>query len=144
MKWRPQVSALNKGSDINDQSFDETDNDSDPEFSPGPTFSPVPLPRSLRRRCNRSEDEVEQDVISISSRSGKKFNFCVSIHNLTIYNILLALDHESSAPVPKVSIPTMAKSPTPPCVEAIQDSFHSSINFDDEENPWVPQALDSA
>ena len=145
VKWRPhisseslQVSALNKGSDVDDQGFDETDDDPTRRES-SPTFSPVPLRRSLRHRRNRSEDEVEQDVISISSRSGKKFNFCDSIHNLTIYCLLLALlvDHESSALVPKLSIP-IAKSSTPPCVEAIQDSFYSSINFDDEENPWVP------
>jgi hypothetical protein len=75
-KWRPrisslQVSALNKGSDVDDQSSDEADNDPEPESSP--KFSPVRFLRSSRSRCNESEDEVEQDVISISSRSGKQF-----------------------------------------------------------------------
>jgi len=45
----------------------------------------------------------------------------------------LVLADESPDPVAKAS--------TPPYVEAIKDSFFSSINFDDEENPWVP--LDS-
>jgi hypothetical protein len=45
-----------------------------------------------------------------------------------IINLVLA--DESADPVAKAS--------TPPCVEAIRDSFFSSINFDDEENPWVP------
>ena len=81
-QWRPHVSllqgsALNKGSEGDDRSLDEADND-----TPSPTFSPVPLPStqpSLQRRHRRngSEDEVEQDIISISSTSGKKFNFCI-------------------------------------------------------------------
>ena len=45
--------------------------------------------------------------------------------------MLLVLADELSDPVAKAS--------TPPCVDAIKDAFFSSINFDDEENPWVPQ-----
>jgi len=45
-----------------------------------------------------------------------------------IINLVLA--DESADPVAKAS--------TPPCIEAIKDGFFSSINFDDEENPWVP------
>jgi len=79
-KWRPHISSAPvsalKGSDFDDQSSDEIDNDT----TSSPTFSPVPLPSTqpslqCRLRHNRSEDEVEQDIISISS--GKKFNFCI-------------------------------------------------------------------
>jgi hypothetical protein len=79
MEWRPRIfsvpfSAL-EGTDLGDQSSDEIDNDTS-----SPTFSPIPLPStqpSLQRRLrrNRSEDEVEQDIISISS--GKKIDFCI-------------------------------------------------------------------
>jgi hypothetical protein len=36
------------------------------------------------------------------------------------------------------------KASTPPRVEAIQDSFFSSINFDDGENPWIPHGSNPA
>ena len=80
-QWRPCISAVpvsaSKGSDFDNQSSDEIDNDTS-----SPTFSPIPLPSTqpssrYRLRRNRSEDEVEQDIISISSMSGKKFNFCI-------------------------------------------------------------------
>jgi hypothetical protein len=69
-EWRPHITDLGDPG----QSSDEIDNNIS-----SPAFSPVPLPTtqpSLRRRLrrNRSEDEVEQDIISISSTSGKKFN----------------------------------------------------------------------
>ena len=35
----------------------------------------------------------------------------------------------------------VARASTPPCVEAMRNTFFSSINFDDEENPWVPLGL---
>ncbi|KIM38494.1 hypothetical protein M413DRAFT_75940, partial [Hebeloma cylindrosporum] len=109
-QWRPRISAAlassSKGSDFDDQTSDEVNSDaSSPTFSPALTTKPS-LRRSILR--NGSEDEVEQDIISISSMSAD----------------------EASVPV--------VKAPTPPCVEAIKDSFFSSINFDDEENPWVP------
>jgi len=80
-QWRPHISAAPvsalKGSDFDDQSSDEIDNDTS-----SPTFSPVLLPSTqpslgCRLHHNRSEDEVEQDIISISSMSGRKFNFCI-------------------------------------------------------------------
>jgi len=81
-EWRPRISSVPlsalEGTDLGDQSSDETDNDtSSPTFSPIPFLSTQP---SLRRRLhrNRSEDEVEaveQDIISVSS--GKKFDFCI-------------------------------------------------------------------
>ena len=76
-EWRPRISSVPfsalEGTDLGDKSSDEIDNDTS-----SPTFSPIPLPStqpSLRHRLrrNRSEDEVEQDIISISS--GEKFDF---------------------------------------------------------------------
>ncbi|EDR01646.1 uncharacterized protein LACBIDRAFT_310593 [Laccaria bicolor S238N-H82] len=115
LEWKPRISlaqdpVVNKDSDV-----DDTDND-----TPSPTLSAIPLPctqRSLRPRHVRSEDEVEQDIISISSMS----------------------DGESSAPAPKIPIP-VTKAPTISSIEVMQDFFHSSFNFDNEENPWVPRA----
>jgi len=43
---------------------------------------------------------------------------------------LLALDDEAPA----------ANAPTPPFADSIQDTFSSSMNFDDDENPWIPQS----
>ena len=54
-----------------------------------------------------------------------------------------SLETESSAPEATFPAP-VNKATTPPCVEAIQDSFFSSINFDDGENPWMPHGSDTA
>jgi len=80
VQWRPQITSFEvpasalEGSDLGDQSSDEIDDTSSPKYSPVP---PPSTQRSLRprHRRNRSEDEVEQDIISISSMSGKKFDF---------------------------------------------------------------------
>ncbi|KIJ92423.1 hypothetical protein K443DRAFT_13620 [Laccaria amethystina LaAM-08-1] len=118
LEWKPRISLAQDPAMNKDSSVDDSDND-----TPSPTFSTVPLPsnqRSLQCRHDRSEDEVEQDIISISSMS----------------------DGELSAPPPKVPIP-VPKAPTPPSVEVIQDFFHSSFNFDNDENPWVPRGSQS-
>lgn len=31
----------------------------------------------------------------------------------------------------------VANAPTPPYVNSIKDTFNSSMNFGDEENPWI-------
>ena len=62
-EWRPTVvgsSSKRADSDVEDSSPDDTDND-----------SPSPFP--LSQRCNlRSEDEVADEIISIS---GKKLTY---------------------------------------------------------------------
>lgn len=86
LEWKPRISLAQDPAMNKDSSVDDSDND-----TPSPTFSTVPLPsnqRSLRRRHDRSEDEVEQDIISISSMSGKKFDFCIEIDDLTVYLLL--------------------------------------------------------
>ena len=73
-RWRPRISqrisTVQNGSDISNESSDDTsDGTSSPTFSPAPF--PCTQPPSQSRR-NRSEDQVAQDIISISSTSGKK------------------------------------------------------------------------
>ncbi|KAF8800930.1 hypothetical protein BYT27DRAFT_7227074 [Phlegmacium glaucopus] len=104
-KWRPivplqQISTSNKDSDVEDMSSDD---------AKGPlSFPSIPPPPS-QLRWNRSEDEVEEDIISISTDS--------------------VSDDEQPAPVVNAS--------TPPYVNTIQDYFNSSMNFGDEGNPWI-------
>lgn len=51
----------------------------------------------------------------------------------------VVIDGESSAPAPKIPMP-VTKAPTISSIKVMQDFFHSSFNFDNEENPWVPRA----
>ncbi|KAF8801926.1 hypothetical protein BYT27DRAFT_7261566 [Phlegmacium glaucopus] len=94
-KWCPivplqQISTSNKDSDVEDMSSDD---------AKGETSSLI----------SGSEDEVEEDIISISTDS--------------------VSDDEQPAPVVNAS--------TPPYVNTIQDYFNSSMNFGDEGNPWI-------
>lgn len=71
--WRPSIAfqkpLSNQGSDIEDESQDNVE-----DKTPSPILDPAPFPLSQRRlrRRDRSEEEVEQDIVSISSDSGKQ------------------------------------------------------------------------
>lgn len=77
-KWRPVVpfrglSTSKKDSDIEDPSSDISEDDpSGPSLMSRPFPFLDVLPPPSQRHRNRSEDEVEEDIISIS---GKKLNY---------------------------------------------------------------------
>jgi hypothetical protein len=90
--WRPRISSqlerpsIQNGSDIDNESSDSdnsTDGTSSPTFIPAPF--PCTQPPSHRPSRNRSEDEVAQDIISISSNSGKKSIYISKINDLNLY-----------------------------------------------------------
>ncbi|KAF8800929.1 hypothetical protein BYT27DRAFT_6808515 [Phlegmacium glaucopus] len=111
-EWRPhasgkRVATLNEGFDVEDGSLDDTDDEISSAIPGSVPFPSTQPSLGLRHHQNGSEDEVEQDVISISD------------------------NEPEPAPSP------VANAATPPCVNTIKDHFSSSMNFDDEENPWI-------
>jgi len=113
--WRPTVS-------LNNLPKSDLDSDSESEDYRGidETFSFIPsikLPPSSRRPIVRNK--VHDDVISISDDDDKPVS-------------MIRSDDDWDKPGPVVS------PPTPPAeVEAIKDTFNSSMNFGDEGNPWI-------
>jgi hypothetical protein len=115
--WYPPSSALEPEDNVDDVTLSESSDDDPP---PLPSIQPM-LRRSLR---HKSEEEVEQDIISISGRS--------SFQSFLLYQIfnIFYLDDDA----PDGARAATEEAATPPG-EPVADLFSSFLHLGDE-NPW--------